>query len=105
MIGHRFVAAFLYASVLATAMPVYAQVPWEVFIDPASGAACDVVNAGNLEAVVLLDTGELAVVTGEDYVLELTFIDENGVFFFDGIPVGQISFATDGEGFRSLWLL
>ena len=77
MIGHRFVAAFLYAAVLATAIPAYAQVPWEVFIDPASDAVCDVVNAGNLEAVVLLDTGELAVVTGEDYVLELTFIDEN----------------------------
>jgi hypothetical protein len=81
--------------------------PWDVFSDdPVSGSVCDVVNAGNLEVVVLSDTGELVVVTEEDYPLDdAAFVDENGVFFFDGIPVGQISFADDGDEFRTLWLL
>jgi len=82
------------------------EVPWDVFPDLESDAACSVVNAGNLEVVVLSDTGELVVVTEEDYPLDdAAFVDENGVFFFDGIPVGQISFADDGDGFRTVWLL
>ena len=81
-------------------------VPWDIFSDPESDSACDVVNAGNLEVVVLSDTGELVVVTRDDYPLdEAAFVNEEGVFFFDGVPVGQISFAVDGDGFRTLWLL
>jgi hypothetical protein len=82
-----------------------AQVPWDVYADPISGGACDVVNAGNLEFVVLTDTGEIVVITGEDYLLELPFVDEDGVFFFDGIPFGEIAFADDGDGFRTVWLI
>jgi len=96
-------AVFVFGGNVST---IFAQeVPWDVYLDPESGSACDVVNAGNLEVVVLSDTGELAVVTGEDYVLGLTIVDENGVFFFDGFPVGQVSFAVDGDLFRTLWLL
>ncbi|MFH1110803.1 MAG: hypothetical protein V1790_16640 [Planctomycetota bacterium] len=81
-------------------------VPWDVYSDPVSDSVCGVVNATNLEVVVLSDTGELVVVTEEDYLLDYAaFVDEKGVFFYDGIPVGQISFADDGDGFRTLWLL
>jgi len=82
------------------------EVPWDVFSDPVSGSVCDVVNTANLEVVVLSDTGELVVVTEEDYPLDdAAFVDEDGVFFYDGIPVGQISFADDGDGFRTVWLV
>lgn len=82
------------------------EVPWDIFSDPESDSACDVVNAGNLEVVVLSDTGELVVVTGDDYTLgEAAFVDAEGVFFFEGIPVGEVLFAVDGDGFRTLWLL
>ncbi len=82
------------------------EVPWDVFPDPASGAVCDVVNAGNLEVVVLSDTGELRVVTGEDYTLgEAAFVSDGGVYFFGDIPLGTVDFADDGDGFRTAWLL
>lgn len=86
---------------------IFAQeVPWVVFPDLESAAACDVVNAGNLEFVVLGDTGALVVVTDEDYRLdEAANVNEQGVFFFGGLPLGQIAFAVDGGGFRTLWLL
>ena len=86
---------------------IFAQdVPWKVFLDPQSSIACDLVNAGNLELVVLSDTGALVVVTGIDFPLdEAASVNEDGVFFFAGIPVGAISFADDGDGFRTLWLL
>lgn len=81
------------------------EVPWDVYQDPLTGILCDLVNAGNLEFVVLSDTGELIVVTESDYFLdEAAFVNENGVFFFQGIPIGVIDFAVDGDGFRTLWL-
>jgi len=80
------------------------EVPWDVFVDPETGAACDVVNAGNLEVVVLSDTGELVIVTGNDYALDEAAYVEDGIFF-EGIPLGQIAFADDGGGVRTLWLL
>ncbi len=79
--------------------------PWDQFVDPVSGVICDVVNAGNLEFVVFSDTGEVVVVTGEDYAFLEPFVDENGVYFFDGPPEGTIEFAEDGDGFPTLWLL
>jgi hypothetical protein len=82
------------------------EVPWDIFSDPESDSACDVVNAGNREVVVLSDTGELVVVTGDDYTLpDAAFVNDTGVFFFGDIPFGAISFAVDGDGFRTAWLL
>jgi hypothetical protein len=90
---------------LAT-VPVSAQVPWDVFADPQSDSVCDVVNAANLEFVVITETGELAVVTEKDFVLpEDAGVDPDGVFFFGGIPIGEVAFAFDGDDFRTLWLL
>lgn len=85
---------------------IFAQeAPWIVFPDPESEAACDVVNAGNLEFVVLRDTGALFVVTEEDYPLDEAAFVRDGVFFYLEIPVGAIFFADDGNGFRTAWLL
>ena len=86
----------------------FAQVvPWDVFSDhPVSDSVCDVVNAGNLEVVVLSDTGELVVVTDEDYALDgAALVSVDGIFYFEGIPLGQVAFADDGDGFRTVWLL
>jgi len=79
------------------------SVPWDVFLDDQSASACDVVNTSNAELVVLSDTGELVVVTGVDLILDGTFVDGSGFVFVGGFPVGVIGFATDGDGFRTLW--
>ena len=78
-------------------------VPWVLFADADSGSICDVVNAANLELVVLEATGELVIVTGIDTVLLDTFVDDEGSVFFGPFPAGFIEFAEDGDGFRTLW--
>lgn len=79
------------------------SVPWEIFLDQQSDSACDIVNTANAELVVLSGTGELVVVTGTDLILADTFVDGEGFVFVGGVPVGVIDFATDGDGFRTLW--
>ena len=80
--------------------------PWEVYEDTLSASVCDVVNAANAELVVLVDTGQFVIVTGEDVILEDTFVDFDGsVYLETGIPgvlesVGFIDFADDRDGFR-----
>jgi hypothetical protein len=78
-------------------------VPWDVFADPFSNSVCDVVNAANVELVVIAATGELAIVSGADRIFEDTFVDGAGDVFFDGVYAGSITFETDGDGFRTLW--
>jgi hypothetical protein len=79
-------------------------VPWVTFTDtPISASVCDVVNAANAELVVLADTGELVIVTGRDVILQDTFVDANDDVFFQGQPAGFLTFADDGDGFRTLW--
>lgn len=77
--------------------------PWVEYADAASGSLCDVVNAANLELVVLETTGELVGITGTDVIFLDTFVDEEGFVFFQGLPAGFIEFAEDGDGFRTLW--
>jgi hypothetical protein len=88
-----------------SASPAAAQdVPWDVFSDaPLSSSVCDLVNAGNMELVVLSDTGELMIVSGSGVILEDTFVDASWSVFFEGEFVGIIGFAEDGDGFRTLW--
>lgn len=86
------------------ASQLFAQ-PWDVFEDPLTGEVCDLVNAQNAELVVFSDTGELIVVSDEDFILEGSEVDLDGNVFFDGFPFGFIGFATDGDGLRSLWWL
>ena len=78
-------------------------VPWVRYVDPASGSVCDVVNAANLELVVLEATGELVAITGTDVVYVDTFVDADGSVFFQNSPAGFVEFAEDGDGFRTLW--
>lgn len=79
--------------------------PWVLYADTASDSLCDVVNAANLELVVLEATGELVGVTRTDVVFLDTFVDDDGFVFFQGLPAGFIEFAEDGDGFRTLWWL
>ncbi len=86
--------------------PAQAQdVPWNVYADDLSASVCDVVNASNVELVVLSDNGPLVIITGPDLILPGTFVDNNGFVFVDGFPTGFIDFALDGDGFRTLWWL
>jgi hypothetical protein len=85
-------------------------VPWEIYEDePISSSVCDVVNAANAELVVLADTGQFVIVTGDDVTLEDTLVDFDGFVYLEtGIPglldaVGYIGFAEDGDGYRTLW--
>jgi len=82
----------------------FAQVlPWVVFTDAVSGSTCDLINAENAELVLLHDTGELVIVSETDVILGDAFVDEVNNVFFEGFPVGLIGFATDRDGFRTLW--
>ena len=88
----------LLVSLGCCAAPALAQdVPWDVFVDFQSDSICDVVNAENVELVVLSDTGQLVMVTGPDVVLVDTFVDENGDVFFGPDPAGFITFDLDGD--------
>lgn len=78
-------------------------VPWRVFSDPNSTSACDVVNTDDAELVVLLNSDRLVLVTGEDTELANTEVTSSGDVFINGVSFGIIEFATDAEGFRTLW--
>jgi len=90
------------AAVLAIAGSASAQVPWSTFI----GTDCDLINAANAELVVL-DTGQLMIVSGPDIPLSGIFVnDTSDIFLDDGVdllPVGFISLELDGDGNESLW--
>ena len=89
--------------VVGGASAVAQIVPWDVFDDASSDSVCDVINAENAELVVLSDTGQLAIVTGRDVILEDTFVTAEGDVLYFGQPAGFITFETDGDGLRSLW--
>lgn len=101
MLKVRILALFVvaFAGVAAQAQTV----PWEVFLDTQSGSTCDLINANNAQLVLISSTSQLAIVTGIDVTLQDTFVDEIGLVFFEDEPVGTIGFATDGDGFRTLW--
>jgi hypothetical protein len=77
--------------------------PWQLWVDPQTGSRCDVINAANAELVVLLDDFRLTIVSGPDLILEGTIVDSQGFVYFLDQPAGIIDFATDGDGFRTLW--
>lgn len=93
------------AAVLGMA-PLAAQgqlIPWRVFADQQSTSVCDLVNAANVEAVVLLNSRRLVLVTGTDTELVNTEVLNSGEVLIDGDSFGFIEFATDADGFRTLW--
>lgn len=83
------------------------SLPWDTFVDTESSSVCDVVNAENLELVVSTDslTGidNLVIVTGVDVRLADTEVLENGDVLYLGESAGFITFAEDGDGYRTLW--
>ncbi len=79
--------------------------PWLLYVDEGSPSVCDVVNAANIELVVLSDTGQLAGITGTDVIFLDTFVDGDGLVWFLDDPAGTIEFVEDGDGFRTLWWL
>ncbi len=90
--------------IMFSATSVHAQdLPWVVFEDLSSNSVCDVVNAENAELVVLRAAGELVLISGDDNIMTNTFMDAGGFVSYEGLPFGVIDFATDGDGFRTLW--
>jgi len=79
--------------------------PWDSFSDSQSNSICSVVNAGNTELVVLRATGQMRVITGTDVTIQNLIVNGEGFVSFEGEPAGLLDFATDGDGFRTLWWL
>jgi len=93
----------LVLSFIASSVNAQILVPWIVYEDDQSASACAVVNTADDQLVVLAETDELAIVSGNsDVILGDTQVVE-GLVFFAGEPAGQIEFAVDGDGLRSLW--
>ena len=91
-------------SIAAGTPPTRAQtLPWETFADSESDSVCDVVNVGNYELLVLTPSGELETIDGE--IVPFTWVDADGNVFIDNLPFGYLSFAEDGDGYRTLWWL
>jgi hypothetical protein len=90
---------------MSISLPGAWAVPWDVFVDPDSGSACDVVNAADDELVVWSDTGQLVLISGVDVVLVDTFVDDDWIVYYFDDPVGLISFEEDADGFLTLWWL
>lgn len=89
---------------LALTNSVTAQTPpWDVFDDAQSSSTCDLVNSADAELVVLRDTGELTIITGRDVTLADSFVNADGDVFIGNDQFGFIAFATDADGFRTLW--
>lgn len=101
MLRGRYVAVF--AAVFWAGAALAQVKPWELYVDPLSNSACDVVNADNAQLVVLKNSGQMVIITGTDVTLGDTLVDAQGFVFFEGDPAGTIGFAEDGDDLRSLW--
>jgi cysteine-rich repeat protein len=77
--------------------------PWLTFPDSSSASVCEIINANNVELVVLAGTRELTIVTGRDVILADTEVDVDRNVYFEGRQAGFITYAADGDGFRTLW--
>ena len=87
-----------------SAPPAAAQVRiWDLFQDALSPSLCEVVNAGNAELVVIRATGQLAIVTGADVIIDGLLVDVNNDVTYFGQPVGGLSYETGGDGLRAVW--
>ncbi len=97
--------------ILAIACSASAQTTWDVLDDSESDSVCGLVNAinvsngGPIELVILAESAELMIVSRTDTILGGTFVDIDNFVFIDGQPKGVIEYATDGDGFRTVWWL
>lgn len=91
---------------LVAAAAAHAQTsPIQSFQDPESSAVCNLVNASNVELIVVAETGQLQIVTGSDSPLPGSLVTADGTVLIDGDPRGFIGFLEDGDGERRLWWL
>lgn len=108
---HRVGAAAMLAVTLGISTHTTAQIPpWEIRTDPQTLTDCAVINAENVELIVLEDTGELVIVSEDgldvvDTVILDTQVDAIGNVFFLDAQVGQIAFAEDATGRTTMWWL
>lgn len=93
-------ASFLFAAAAEAQLS-----PWNAYSDAQSESICDLVNAANLELVVLAENGPLVIITGPDEEITGIFVEEDNTVFTGSREIGFIDFAVDGDGFRTLWLL
>ena len=78
--------------------------PFLLLEDSLTEDTCDLVNAQNVEMVILENTGELVVVSsGTDWVVNGVVVESNFDVYYDNQYAGYIDFFTDGDGERTLW--
>jgi hypothetical protein len=80
-----------------------ASVPWKLFDDTLTNSRCDLVNAENVQLVVLREDGALTIVTGVDVLIQGSVVDAQDNVLISGEPRGFIAFAEDAQGYRKLW--
>ncbi|NOT00082.1 MAG: hypothetical protein HOP29_05600 [Phycisphaerales bacterium] len=86
-----------------------AQTAWDVLEDGQSDSICGVVNAVNsdtgapIQLVILTETSQLMMVSRTDTILADTFVEGDNDVTDLGQARGFIEFATDGDGFRTVW--
>jgi len=82
--------------------------PWQVFEDGETSTKCSLINADNLELIVLDATGQLVITSSlsndlTDTTLVDSLVDVNGNVYIGGAPAGAIRFAEDANGTIGLW--
>ncbi len=75
---------------------------WFIFQESA-GIGCEVINAANVELVLLDGSNNLTIVSGPDVTLPDLEIDAEWNVYFAGQQSGFLTFADDGDNLRSLW--
>ncbi len=110
MIQRHSTRAMLVTAVVLGFAPIASGqlLPWDQFIDTVVGSDgfvsdCDVINADNVELVLLSSTSQLVIVGGRDVTLEDTFVTADNDVIYLGQPAGFLSYETDGDGFRTVW--
>lgn len=101
----------LWAAIVGSTAAVHAQDgPWQFRTDAVTLVDCAVINAENLEMIVLNATDELVIVSEDgidvdDTVVFDSAVDATGNIFLSGVQVGQIRFAEDANGTTTMWWL
>jgi len=96
------------AAVVGSTTASAQTLPWQVFVDGATSTECAVINAENVELVVLDATGQLVITSAlgtdlTDTVLIDSLVDADGNVFIGGAPAGAIRFAEDVNDAVGLW--
>ncbi len=82
--------------------------PWQEFIDGETLTECSLINADNVELVVLDATGQLVITSTlgidlVDTILVDSLVDLDGNVFIGDAPSGFIGFSEDADGTVGLW--